>query len=266
MTAVVLAAGRGRRLQASDASALATEAQRLAAARGLKALMPVGRDERPLVDYVLARLAEAGCSGVVLVVPPDHADLAAHLSAHPPAGLQVRCAVQAVANGTAGAVAAAAPHVLEPACLVVNADNLYPVEALRALIALETCGLAAFTRASLERDSGFPPARVAAFAVVECDADGWLTALHEKPPADAIAPDARVSMNLWRMDQAMLAACREVTPSPRGEFELPDAVMLAVTRGTRVKVVDVGGAVLDLTTAADVATVTRALAQAEPRP
>lgn len=263
MTAIVLAGGRGRRLQTSDPSALASQAQRLAAARGLKVLMPVGASGRPLVDYVLARLAEASVTDVVIVVPPDHAELAAHLAVSPAAGLNLRLAVQPVANGTAGAVAAAAPFVTTPACLVVNGDNLYPVAALRALAALDTCGLAAFTRASLEQESGFPPARVAAFASVECDDDGWLSAMHEKPPVDMIGPATRVSMNLWRMDRAMLAACRDVAPSSRGEFELPDAVMLAVARGTRVKVVEVTGAVLDLTTAADVGIVSRALAQAE---
>ncbi len=263
MTAIVLAGGRGQRLKESGISTLATAAQRRAAARGLKVLMPVGPRHRPLIEHVLARLAEAGCSDAVLVVPPDHAELAAHLSANPPAGLAVRLAVQPVANGTADAVAAAAPHVAAPACLVMNGDNLYPLAALRSLLALETCGMAGFTRQSLERDSGFTAERVAAFASVECDAGGWLIGLTEKPPVETIAPAACMSMNLWRMDQAMLAACRDVARSPRGEFELPDAVMLAVARGTRVRVVEATGAVLDLTTAADVAIVSRALAGAE---
>lgn len=262
MTAIVLAGGRGRRLQASDASALQTEAQRQAAARGLKVLMPVGPG-RLLVDAVLARLAEAGVTDAVIVVPPDHADLAAHLATHPARGLRTRLVVQPVANGTAGAVAAAAPHVTVPACLVVNGDNVYPAAALAALVALDGCGMAGFTRASLEHDSGFPAARVAAFAIVEQDADGWLTGIREKPPVDVITPDTPVSMNLWRMDRAMLAACADVAPSPRGELELPDAVLLAVSRGTRVKVVPAAGAVLDLTTAADVAVVSRALAPQE---
>jgi dTDP-glucose pyrophosphorylase len=265
MTAVVLAAGRGRRLQASDPTTLGTDAQRQAAARGLKVLMPVGDDGRLLVDHVLARLAAAGVGEVVLVVPPDHNALDAHLSAHPPPGLRLRLAVQPVANGTAGAVAAASAIVTAPACLVVNGDNLYPVTTLRALVALDTCGMVAFTRASLERDSGFPAERVAAFAAVERDEEGWLTAIREKPPVALLAPATRVSMNLWRLDQAVLAACRDVGPSPRGEYELPDAVMLAVARGTRVRVIDATGAVLDLTTAADVDAVSRALAHAEPR-
>lgn len=262
MTAIVLAGGRGRRLQTSDVSTLPDEAQRRAAARGLKVLMPVGPG-RVLLDAVLARLAAAGVTDAVLVVPPDHAELAAHLAAHPTPGLRTRFVVQPVANGTAGAVAAAAPHVTAPACLVVNGDNVYPAEALAALVALDACGMAGFTRASLEHDSGFPRERVAAFAIVDHDADGWLTGIREKPPVEAIGAETPVSMNLWRMDQAMLAACADVAPSPRGELELPDAVRLAVSRGTRVKVVPATGAVLDLTTAADVAVVSRALAPQE---
>jgi glucose-1-phosphate thymidylyltransferase len=57
-----------------------------------------------------------------------------------------------------------------------------------------------------------------------------------------------------------------VRPSPRGEQELPDAVMLAVARGTPVRVIEASGAVLDLTTAGDVAAMSRALAGVEPRP
>ncbi len=262
MTAVVLAGGRGRRLAASDASTLTSAAQRQAAARGLKALMPVGPAQRPLVDYALSRLAAAGCSEAVLVVPPDHAGLAAHLAAHPPA-LRPRFAVQPVADGTASAVAAAAPLVSGATCLVVNGDNLYPLPALRALVDLDTCGVAAFTRETLERESGFAPARIAAFARIECDAGGWLTGLYEKPPADSLEHATLMSLNLWRMDRAMMAACGDVARSPRGEFELPDAVMLAVARGSRVRVVAVGGTVLDLTTAADVAVVSRALADGE---
>lgn len=259
MTAVVLAAGRGRRLQTSDRGLLADAAQRAAAARGLKVLMPVGAGGRPLVDYVLARLAEAGCTGAVLVVPPEHEALAAHLAGPITPALPVRFAVQPTPDGTAGAVAAAAPAIAGAAFLVVNGDNLYPVPALRALIALDGCGLAAFSCASLAGESGFTPARIAAFAAVECDAAGWLTGMREKPPADALSPATLVSMNLWRLDRSVLDACQDVAPSPRGERELPDAVMLAVARGTKVRVVPVGGAVLDVTTAADVPVVSRAL-------
>jgi len=251
MTAVVLAGGRGRRLQASDPSALVTDAERHAAASGLKVLMPVGGAGTPLLAFVLTRLAAAGVSHVVLVVPPVHDAIAGFLQATPPP-VPVQVAMQPVPNGTAGAVVAAAPFVPAAGCLVVNGDNLYPVDAIRALVALDGPGLGAFTCASLERESGFSPARVAAFARVEA-AGGWLTALEEKPAVARLDPESLISMNLWRFDAALVAACHDVAPSPRGELEIPDAVALALARGSRVRVVPVAGAVLDLTVASDVA-------------
>lgn len=264
MTAVVLAAGRGRRLQASDAATL-TPAQRDAAAQGLKVLMPVGPAGRPLVDYVIARLLEAGCTTIVMVVPPDHGALATHVGDATPPGASIRLAVQAIADGTAGAVAAAAPHVDDDAFLVVNGDNLYPLAAMRAVMALDGCGLAGFRRDSLERESGFTRDRVAAFAAVESDRESRLTGLREKPAPETLTRRTLVSMNLWRLDRRLFDACRDVAPSPRGERELPDAVMLAVSRGVSFQVVPVDGAVLDLTTAADVPALSRALAAAEVR-
>ena len=84
-----------------------------------------------------------------------------------------------------------------------------------------------------------------------------------KPPADVLAaagPHALVSMNLWRFDARIFAACRDVPPSPRGELELPAAVLLAVARGMRLDVVPSLGPVLDLSRRSDVADVARRLA------
>lgn len=270
VTAVVLAGGRGRRLQTSDHAALRHASQRRAAAAGLKALMPVDASgTRPLVDYALSALADAGCTKAVLVVPPAHDDLRRHLARRTSPRVEVRLAVQPVADGTAGAVAAAADAVDDSQFLVVNGDNLYPVDAMRALMAIDGCGLAAFSRETLTRAGGFSSERVAAFATVQCDPQGWLTGITEKPPVEQIersGPAALVSMNLWRGSRALFEACRDVPRSPRGERELPDAVMLTVSRGTPFRVLEATGAVLDLTSAEDLPAVSRALAGAEPRP
>ena len=71
---------------------------------------------------------------------------------------------------------------------------------------------------------------------------------------------ALISMNLWRFDRRIFAACRDVTLSARGEYELPLAVRLAVARGVRFQAVRSAGPVLDLSRRADVADVTRRLA------
>jgi dTDP-glucose pyrophosphorylase len=270
MTAVVLAGGRGRRLAESDVSTLQTPAQRRAAAGGLKVLMPVDADgSRPLLDYVLSALADGGVTDVVLVVPPEHEGIRAHAERLAPTRVNVSLAVQPEPDGTAGAVLAAAPAVAAPTFLAVNGDNLYPAAAIGALAAIEGCGLGAFTRRSLMSTSHFTAAKVAAFATVECDEERWLTGLTEKPPVDVIEradDETLVSMNLWKFDRTIFEACRDVPRSPRGERELPAAVMLAVSRGTRFRVIEGEGTVLDVTTAGDVSAVSLALSSVEPRP
>jgi dTDP-glucose pyrophosphorylase len=68
-----------------------------------------------------------------------------------------------------------------------------------------------------------------------------------------------VSMNCWRFDSRIFSACRDVEPSPRGELELPLAVMLAIRRGVRFRAVRARGPVLDLSRRADASEVSRRL-------
>jgi glucose-1-phosphate thymidylyltransferase len=57
-----------------------------------------------------------------------------------------------------------------------------------------------------------------------------------------------------------------VRPSARGEFELPEAVGLAVARGIRFDAFVASGPVLDLSRRADAAELDRRLAGRVPRP
>jgi len=57
-----------------------------------------------------------------------------------------------------------------------------------------------------------------------------------------------------------------VPKSVRGEYELPEAVGLAITRGVRFKTFPASGPVLDLSRRTDVALVSQRLRGVEPRP
>ena len=271
MKAVVLARGLGSRMKRDPGSASLTPSQTAAAAAGAKGMMPIGIQEaRPFLDYVLGTLADAGCTDVCLVVAPDHTAIRAYYDgAGRPERLRIRYAVQEIANGTARAVEAAAACTGTDAFLVLNSDNLYPVEVLRSLVALHEPGLAAFTRRSLERDNGIALDRIASFAAIEVDRDGYLTRIVEKPGLayyEAAGPGALVSMNVWRFDRRIVDACRDVALSSRGEYELPEAVALAVDRGVRFRAVPASGPVLDLSRRTDVAAVAARLAGVDPRP
>jgi glucose-1-phosphate thymidylyltransferase len=73
-------------------------------------------------------------------------------------------------------------------------------------------------------------------------------------------------MNCWRFDARIFRFCREVPRSPRGEFELPEAVGLAMRHGIRFKTFPARGPVLDLSRRADAAAVAARLAAIDPRP
>jgi len=263
--AVVLARGKGTRMSRSDPAARLTASQAVVAETGVKAMIPL---DRPFLDYVLGALADAGYRRVCLVTGPEHSSLRDYYSSLAPSRVSVEFAVQPEAHGTADAVAAAEQFAdADPFC-VINSDNYYPVEVLRALRGLAGCGLAAFECEGMLRGN-VPPERLASFAVVEHDADGMLVRIVEKPDDETLArlpPPVCVSMNCWRFEAAIFDACRAISPSPRGEYEIPDAVEYAMNSlGKTFRVLRFNLPVLDLSCRADVAAVWEKLSGTEVR-
>ncbi len=253
--AVILARGLGTRMRRPDAEAALGAEQARVADVGLKAMIPIGR---PFLDYVLSALADAGVTEIGLVIGPEHALVRDYYTrTSPPGRVRVAFAIQEKPLGTADAVVAAAGFVEGDDFLVINSDNYYPLEAYRALAALDGPGLVAFDREALVRESNVPEERVRQFALVRIAPDGSLDDIIEKPDAATIAAlgaAAPVSMNCWRFDARVLEACRRVTPSPRGELELPDAVRLARDHmGVSFHVIPMAAGVLDLSSRGDVA-------------
>ncbi|HYT68043.1 MAG TPA: nucleotidyltransferase family protein [Vicinamibacterales bacterium] len=283
--AVVLARGLGTRMRRQDADAALTLAQEQAADAGLKPIMPI--NGHPFLAYVLNAIADASIRDVALVVAPDHEMLRRHFDAVAPVRTRVSFVVQQEARGTADAVLAAATWTGNDPFLVMNADNLYPAAALRDLAALDEPGFPAFDADDLVASSNIPPERVRAFALAEVDDEGYLTSIVEKPVdlppeggrykgsgdvasafrrKDLVGWKTYVSMNCWRFDARIYEVCRDVPRSARGEFELPEAVGLAVARGVRFKAVPARGPVLDLSRRADAVDISRRLSGITPWP
>ena len=266
--AVVLAGGRGSRMRAADPGAELSAEQRRIADAGLKAMLPVAG--RPFLDYLLSALADAGIVTVAIVCAPDHdllTEYYEHLSR--PERVRLSFAVQPEPRGTADALLAAEAWAGRDPFLAMNADNLYPVEGLRALAAEETPAFLAFRRGDLVRNGNIRDEQMHAYAIVEVDGGGWMSRIVEKPSPDLLAQageTAIVSMNCWRFDRRIFQSCRDVPQSARGEFELPQAVMLAVERGVKFRAVPADGAVLDLSRRGDATIIARRLAGVPPRP
>ena len=279
--AVILARGLGTRMrrdtgvaaEGSDAGGRKAGAPRLTAAQaavadaGLKAMMPVGR---PLIDYILSALGDAGVTEACLVIGPEHDAVRDYFAAAEPRRVRVRFAVQERPLGTADAVRAAESAVVTDRFLVINGDNYYPAAVLARLAAMDQPSVAAYARTTLIADGPVPAERVARFALLEVGGDGYLRRIVEKPDARTLGelgPDAPVSMNCWLFDRRIFAACRAVEQSARGELELPLAVQRAIDdRVMRIRAVPVAGPVLDLSAREDVAAVTARLRHVTPEP
>lgn len=256
--AVILARGLGTRMRRSTEAAASTEQARVADT-GVKALIPIGR---PFLDYVISALADAGLTDVCLVIGPEHDALRAQYGdATRFTRVHVSFAIQDQPLGTADAVLAAEAFAGDDDFLVLNSDNYYPGAAYAALRDLDGPGLPGFSRRGLLAGN-VTAERLASFALLDVAADQYLIRIVEKPDADTLArfgEHALVSMNCWRFDARIFAACRLVRPSARGELELPGAVQLAIEAGVRFRVVPVDLPVLDLSTRQDIDPVARGL-------
>jgi glucose-1-phosphate thymidylyltransferase len=235
-------------------------------------MIPVGR---PFLDYVLSGLADAGVASVCLVVGPERGMIREHYEhGSPPSRLSISFAVQERPLGTADAVLAAETFAAGESVLVLNSDNLYPTSALRDLASLRPCapasfaaGLIGFRKSSLLAGGNIPPERIPAFALIAAGPDGVLERIIEKPDereSRSFGADPLISMNSWLLPPAIYSACRVITPSPRGELELQDAVRYAMERqGERFQVIESREPVLDLSSRADIPAVKSRLAGVE---
>jgi len=260
--AVILARGLGTRMRRADAGARLDAVQARVADGGVKAMIPVGTG-RPFLDHAISRLADAGITQVCLVIGPEHDAIRSYYGALPTRRVRIGFATQPSANGTAGAVAAAESFAGADTVLVMNGDNCYPVDACRALAHLGASGTVGFDLHGLVSRSNIPEERLRQFALLQRDADGWLTGIIEKPDPNTYASllaQSMISMNLWSFTPAIYDACRRVTPSVRGEFELQDAVRIAMTQlGERFCVLESTDGVLDLSTRGDIESVASVL-------
>jgi dTDP-glucose pyrophosphorylase len=263
--AVILAAGRGSRMRRVHEDVAITPKQAEVANTGLKAMMPVGR---PFIDYVLSGLVESGYRRVCLVIGPGHQVLREHCGQIVGGALDIQFAVQSVPLGTANALASASGFVGDDSFLMINSDNYYPIVALAGLGQMAGSAVAAFTSEGLCRGN-IRPERLRQFAIVLPDSHGHVAGLIEKPEDDRWLRSAcpvLINMNCWRFTPLIFEACGAISKSARDEYELSDAVSYAIENLSEpFNIFEVDEPVLDLSTQADVAEVTRRLAAVQVR-
>lgn len=257
--AVILARGLGSRMRKESEGAELTEEQARAADSGVKAMISI---DRPFLDYVISALADAGFDDICLVIGPEHDMIRDYYDEVPKSRVRISYAIQEEPLGTANAVLAAEEFAGEDRILVLNSDNYYPIDSYRALREAEHSALIGFDRDALFEESNIASDRIAAFALATADEDGALVDIIEKPTPEQmkeLGEDAALSMNLWLYSPAIFEASRKIPKSPRGEYELVDAVRQAMQDGEPFDVVPFAGGVLDMSNRDDIASVAEAL-------
>src|SRR5215831_18440065 len=230
-TAVVLAAGRGVRMGALTASTP-------------KPLLQVAG--RPIIEHVLGGFAAAGVRRAVVVTGYLGDRIEAALGDGARLGMQVVYCRQARADGTARALLLAQPFIGPDPFALSWGDILVP---------------AAFYRYFLDRFVEQPCD--AQLAVNEVDdpwrgaavyvrADWRVERVVEKPPRGTSATRWNNAGVLLLTEMAFDYA-RRIDPSPRGEYELPQALARMVCEGRAVRAVPVRGAWSDVGTPDDLA-------------
>lgn len=206
MQGVVLAAGKGTRLRPLTQTRT-------------KAMSPVAG--KPLVGRVVDTLTANGVDDLVMVVSPDDVAIRGYFDAGGAGDACVRYVVQTERLGMAHALGLAAPLLIGP--FVLSAcDNLVAPGHVGELIAVQARHAAAAVLSLMPIDIALAPRT----GVVVWEPP-FVRRIVEKPrPADA--PSNISSLPLYVFGRAVLDVLPRVQPSPRGEYELQDAIQMLI--------------------------------------
>lgn len=235
MQGVILAAGKGSRLHPITLSRS-------------KAMLPILG--KPIVERVMELLLANGVDDFILVVSPEDRDITHYFRRESMLQAEVRFVYQTERLGMAKALQCAAPLITED--FVLSAcDNLVTAADVGRLMVFwqtEPQPNAILTLMPVTRE------RISSTGIVAMDGP-WITRVVEKPTPEE-APSNISSLPLYVFSTRILAYLPEVAPSPRGEYELQDAIQMLIRREGRV-----GGVMVErrltLTNAADMLALNR---------
>ncbi len=254
--AVVLARGLGTRMRANTEQNLSKKQAKIAEL-GVKALMPISKN-RTFLDFVLQNLKRANFTDICLVIGDEHEILKKFCRKN-----NLQFAIQKEPHGTADAVFSAKKFVQNDNFLVLNSDNLYPIEVLKRLQQFDNAGLIAFHRNGLISESNISEDKIKKFAIVDFDEKNNLRKVVEKPEY-INENQVYISMNAWVFTPKIFIACQKIEKSERGELELTKAVQYAIENLSETfKVETYNGGVLDLSSREDIAKVVEKLTKNE---
>jgi len=212
MQGIILAAGKGSRLNPITLNRS-------------KAMVPILG--KPIVERVMETLVENGIKDIIMVISREDSEVGRYFREQSTLDAVIRFVIQPQRLGMANALSLAASHIR--GTFVVSAcDNLTPPEYVAKLLATHQTTKAQATLSLMEVDEPM----VGRTGIVDLQ-DGYIRRIVEKP-APGEAPSNIASLPLYVFSTKLLDYLPEVKPSPRGEYELQDAIQMMIDGGYRV--------------------------------
>jgi glucose-1-phosphate thymidylyltransferase len=183
-----------------------------------KQLVPIAN--RPIIEYGLSDMVEAGITSVGVVVSPETGDVVREVvsGSAERIGFDVEFIVQDAPLGLAHALKVALPFIDGDDCLMYLGDNLVKDGVVDVVRDFEehrpNCQLMLS-----------PVDNPSAFGVADLAEDGSIRRLLEKP---SDPPSNLALVGVYLFDATIADAVAAIVPSARGELEITDAIQYLV--------------------------------------
>ncbi len=209
MKALILAGGKGTRLRPITFSMA-------------KQLVPVAN--KPVVEYGIESIVEAGIRDFGIIVGDTHEAIEAALGDGSRWGIKITYIPQPEPLGLAHAVATARPYLGEDDFIMYLGDNLIKSSVAGLVKEFQAHRPAATILLT-------PVPNPSDFGVAEME-NSEVTHLEEKPKN----PRSNLALvGVYLFDKVIHKVIEELKPSPRGEYEITDAIQGLIDRGLTVR-------------------------------
>ena len=214
--AVILAAGRGTRM------------------KGLTEDLPKPMIEvqgRPILETIVRGLVENGIREILIVVGYRPEVIKEYFGDGSDFGCAISYVTQEVQDGTGRVVELAIDFAGKDPFILSYGDILVPASSYAELV--EFTGVDGKISVKINED-------VSKGGAVFIDDNGWLTGLIEKPgPGEPTSP--YYNAGIYSFSPRIFTYTAKLEKSPRGEYELTDAIAAMVEEGLKVKAVELSG-------------------------
>jgi len=208
-----------------------------------KTLIPLGKDKRPLIYFILQNALKAGVTEIFLITSPENSAFKDFIQSEVFkdcfSEININFAIQYKPEdrekplGTSDALMQAMDQhevLKNNSFVIINGDNLYSVNSLNSLYELDE---KQHSLISYDRDGlNFPHERLTKFALINVDENNHLINIIEKPPIEDVDnfrdkfDKIRVSMNIFKFFGPTIYPFIKNCPlhPERKEKEIPEAV------------------------------------------